>query len=143
MTVGVLIVLPVVIAVFYLIAYLKNRYRYAIPKYLPRTDELIWAQILANPNRIWLLSKTTGLKCQNWDFGIFTFTSEIPRKYNTTPMLGDVIIAPKKWGGSHALVITEHLSPIGEERRVLVTYLGEFINEFKRSQYTAPNSGIV
>lgn len=143
MTIGVLLVLPVCIGLFYLVAYLKNRDRYAIPKYLPRIDQLLWAQVLANPDRIWLLTKTTGLKCVSWDFGIFKYTPEVDRRYRTTPTLGDVIIAPKKWGGSHALVVTENLSPVGSEKRFSTTYLGEFVNEFTKSRSTIANNATV
>lgn len=125
MSIGVLLVIPLAIVGFYIIAYLKNKNRYAIPRFLPRGDEVLWAQVVANQDRIWCLPKTAGLKCISWDFGIFSFYNP---KYNTTLTIGDVIIAPKKWGGWHALVVIENISP----EKVKAIYVGEFIYESRK-----------
>lgn len=136
---GILLVPAMLVVLFYVTAYLKNRDRYDIPRYLPRDDEVIWAMLMSNPGRVWSLSNTIGLKCYKWDLGIFEFDKTYDVRYNTSPMVTDVIIAPKKWGGAHALVITQILPPEGNRYRMVATYVGEYKNEKIKSGRTDVN----
>ena len=133
---GILLVPIAMVGLFYLTAYLKNRDRYAIPRYLPRDDEVIWAMVMSNPGRIWSLSKTAGLRCIDWNIGVFSFDKNYETKYQTSPVISDVIIAPKRWGGNHALIVTQILPPEGNRYRLVATYIGEYINERIKSGRT-------
>ena len=134
---GILLVVPALIGLFYFIAFLKNLDRYPIPKYLPREDEVLWAMVMSNPRRIWSLKNTIGLRCISWNLGLFTFDLDRAEpRYHTTPVLSDVIVAPKKWGGYHALTITQVLSPEKGKCRLVATYLGAMHNETIKSTRT-------
>lgn len=133
---GILLVPIASIGLFYLIAYLKNRDRYAIPRYLPRDDEVIWAMVMSNCGRIWPLRSTAGLRCKNWNLGLFEFDMTYDVRYNTSPVITDVIIAPKKWGGYHALIVTQVFPPEGNRYRMVATYIGEYVNEKIKSGRT-------
>lgn len=133
---GILLVPAMLVVLFYLGTYLKNRDRYDIPRFLPRDDEVIWAMVMSNPGRIWQLSTTIGLRCIKWDLGIFEFDKTYDVRYNTSPMITDVIIAPRKWGGDHALVVTHILPPEGNRYRLVATYIGEYKNEKIKSGRT-------
>lgn len=101
---------------------LRNANRYDIPKYLPRDDERAWAIVTAGPKRIWSLKKCKYITYANWDLGILAIDMSIHKDYDTYPKFGDVILAPMKWGGFHACVITKELT----NHQVVTTYLGEF-----------------
>lgn len=127
LSLGMLLIPAILVLLFYFIAYLKNVGRYALPKYLPREDEIYWARLNANSTRIWALNSLSGMKCIDWDFGLFAIKVADTAKYQTFPMLDDVIVVPKKWGGNHALVIASvYLTDARYE--VTAVYLGEYIN---------------
>jgi hypothetical protein len=133
---GILLFPIAMVGLFYFVAYLKNRDRYDIPRFLPRDDEVIWAMVMTNPGRIWSLPKTAGLRCVDWNIGVFSFESAYESRYKTSPTISDVIIAPKKWGGNHALVVTQILPPEGNRYRLVATYIGEYTNERIKSGRT-------
>jgi hypothetical protein len=127
LSLGMLLIPLLLVALFYFIAYLKNLGRYHMPRFLPREDEILWARLNANSTRIWALSQITGFKCVNWDLGQFEIHSDVNKRYDTNPMINDVIVAPKKWGGYHALVITS-VSLVDNRYQIYAVYLGEYIN---------------
>lgn len=142
-SVGILAVPLGLIALFYLIAYIKNYDRYPIPKYLPREDEVIWAMAMSNPGRIWLLPKVKSMRCISWDLGMFTFDLSKEHIYEAPPMVSDIIVTPKKWGGYHALAVTQILSPDGNKQRFVATYIGEYKNETIKSTRTGSGNKII
>lgn len=128
LSLGILLIGPALVGLFYIVAYLKNLNRYPIPKYLPREDEVYWVRLMGNPLRLWMLKKSgPGIVCLNWDMGEFIISPESISIYNTKPMMSDVLLAPKKWGGYHALIITG-INFVGGRYQVTAVYLGEYRN---------------
>ncbi len=128
-TLGVIITIVILYGLMWFLVWLRNKNRYDIPKYLPRDDERAWAIAMVSAKRIW--HKCKYVSYDDWDLGILSVNERIMEDYDTKPRLGDVIIAPKKWGGYHACVITRELNPmehfaIGKYRKFITVYLGEF-----------------
>lgn len=127
LSLGMLLIPGLLIALFYLAAYFKNLNRYPMPRFLPREDEILWARLNANCVRIWALSDITGFKCVDWDLGQFEIGTDVDKRFDTGPIVNDVILFPKKWGGNHALVITS-ANLVGNRYQVYAVYLGEYKN---------------
>jgi len=120
--IGLLIGLTMVFVGLVCLAVFRNRNRYDIPKYLPRDDEFAWAIVMAYPKRLWSLAECDYLVYDNWDLGILRLYPDIEEEYGTKPIFGDVILVPKKWGGTHACVLMKEL----DNNRFVTIYLGVF-----------------
>jgi hypothetical protein len=77
------------------------------------------------------------MKCVNWDLGQFEIRAASESRYGTLPMVNDIIAAPKRWGGNHALVVLS-TNLVGERYQIYTIYLGEYINGKVQPRRTGP-----
>jgi hypothetical protein len=142
--IGIGIVFSTAILLWHGTAFLRNLFRYDIPRYLPRDDIVAWTMVMMSSIRHWDFERTPAMDFENYDLGILSVHEEKHAKtFDLYPNVTDVIIYPGKWGKQYATVVTKKLHTINGRLRYAVTFIGEIRDGYIHRGRTVSNYKII
>jgi len=124
--IGVGMVFGTALLLWYGTAFMRNIFRYDIPRFLPRDEIVAWCMVMMSSIRHWDFDRTPAMDFENYDLGVLSLDEEKHlRDFDVYPNVTDVIIYPGKWGRQYATVVTQKLQTISGKLRYAVTFIGE------------------